>query len=43
LSFRYLRYAIIGAWVSGFAPMLFIRFGLATTSQVSRASAHPKN
>ncbi len=29
---RYLRYALVGAWVTGFAPLLYIRFGLATVS-----------
>jgi membrane-associated phospholipid phosphatase len=27
---RYIRYALIGAWISGIAPLLFIRFGLAS-------------
>lgn len=27
---RYLRYALIGIWVSGGAPLLFIRLGIAT-------------
>jgi membrane-associated phospholipid phosphatase len=30
--FRYLRYALIGAWISGFAPLLFTRTGLAEAS-----------
>ena len=30
--FRYLRYAMIGAWISGFAPLLFTRTGLAAGS-----------
>jgi hypothetical protein len=28
-SLRYLRYALVGLWVSGLAPALFIRLGLA--------------
>lgn len=28
-SLRYLRYALIGAWFTGFGPLLFIRLGLA--------------
>lgn len=27
LGLRYLRYALIGAWISGGAPLLFLRFG----------------
>jgi len=30
--FRYLRYALIGIWISGLAPLLFTRTGLATRS-----------
>lgn len=30
--FRYFRYVLIGAWISGFAPMLFVRIGLASGS-----------
>jgi hypothetical protein len=29
LALRYVRYTLIGAWVSGFAPMLFIRLRIA--------------
>lgn len=29
LSFRYIRYAIVGAWVTGGAPWVFIRAGLS--------------
>lgn len=28
-TLRYIRYALVGLWVSGIAPTLFIRFGLA--------------
>jgi len=30
--FRYLRYALVGAWISGIAPLLFTRTGLAEGS-----------
>ncbi len=33
-AFRYLRYFLIGIWVAGGAPYLFIRFGLAQPSGV---------
>jgi glycerophosphoryl diester phosphodiesterase/membrane-associated phospholipid phosphatase len=29
LVLRYVRYALVGAWVGGLAPLLFVRFGLA--------------
>lgn len=29
LMLRYLRYALVGAWIVGIAPALFVRFGLA--------------
>jgi glycerophosphoryl diester phosphodiesterase/membrane-associated phospholipid phosphatase len=29
LLLRYVRYALVGAWVGGIAPLLFVRFGLA--------------
>jgi putative copper export protein len=29
LVLRYVRYALVGAWVGGIAPVLFVRFGLA--------------
>jgi glycerophosphoryl diester phosphodiesterase/membrane-associated phospholipid phosphatase len=29
LLLRYLRYALVGAWVGGVAPLLFVRIGLA--------------
>jgi glycerophosphoryl diester phosphodiesterase/membrane-associated phospholipid phosphatase len=29
LLLRYLRYALVGAWVGGVAPLLFVRLGLA--------------
>ena len=33
---RYLRYALVGAWVSGFAPIVFIWFGLAKRIELLR-------
>jgi len=27
---RYIRYALIGTWISGFAPWFFIKVNLAT-------------
>jgi membrane-associated phospholipid phosphatase len=30
---RYLRYALVGFWISGLAPLLYIRFGLASGSK----------
>jgi glycerophosphoryl diester phosphodiesterase/membrane-associated phospholipid phosphatase len=33
LVLRYLRYALVGAWVGGMAPALFVRLGLATAAQ----------
>lgn len=32
-ALRYLRYALIGLWVSGLAPIVFMRFGLAKASE----------
>jgi glycerophosphoryl diester phosphodiesterase/membrane-associated phospholipid phosphatase len=29
LAFRYLRYSLVGMWVGGLAPLLFVRSGLA--------------
>lgn len=39
LSFRYLRYAAVGMWVAGVAPLLFVRFGLAQPAMPARAAA----
>ncbi len=36
---RYLRYALVGAWISGIAPLIFIRLGWARSE--SRPSAEP--
>lgn len=33
LVLRYLRYGLVGAWVGGVAPLLFVRFGLADPSR----------
>ena len=32
---RYIRYALIGFWISGFAPWLFVKLKLASTTHVS--------
>jgi glycerophosphoryl diester phosphodiesterase/membrane-associated phospholipid phosphatase len=34
LVLRYVRYALVGAWVGGVAPLLFVRFGLARPADV---------
>lgn len=34
---RYLRYALVGLWVTGLAPFLFVRLGLAKAGQPSEA------
>jgi glycerophosphoryl diester phosphodiesterase/membrane-associated phospholipid phosphatase len=33
LLLRYVRYALVGAWVGGIAPLLFVRFGLARAAE----------
>jgi glycerophosphoryl diester phosphodiesterase/membrane-associated phospholipid phosphatase len=38
LAFRYLRYAAVGMWVAGVAPLLFVRFGLAQPTAVPEAA-----
>lgn len=37
-TLRYIRYALVGLWVSGIAPALFIRFGLAQPD--TRVTSH---
>jgi membrane-associated phospholipid phosphatase len=32
LSLRYLRYALVGLWISALAPLIFIRLGLAAST-----------
>jgi glycerophosphoryl diester phosphodiesterase/membrane-associated phospholipid phosphatase len=39
LTLRYLRYALVGAWVGGVAPLLFVRFGLARPGELSTYAA----
>ncbi len=34
LVLRYVRYGLVGVWVSGFAPLLFRRFGLADAAPI---------
>jgi glycerophosphoryl diester phosphodiesterase/membrane-associated phospholipid phosphatase len=43
LVLRYVRYALVGAWVGGVAPLLFVRFGLARPSAPPAAASavHP--
>ncbi len=36
---RYLRYALIGLWITGGAPLLFVRFGLAERARSLRQQA----
>ena len=31
-SLRYLHYALIGLWIGGAAPLLFLRFGLGKST-----------
>ncbi len=38
LSLRYVRYMLVGLWVSGAAPWLFMRFGWAVSPQGRRIS-----
>lgn len=37
-ALRFIRYSLIGFWISALAPMLFIRLGLATTQR----NEHPR-
>jgi hypothetical protein len=39
--FRYLRYALIGFWVTGLAPYLFLRTGLAEKLKADQPEAEP--
>jgi hypothetical protein len=34
-ALRYVRYALIGFWISGFAPWLFVKVKLASPSRSS--------
>jgi glycerophosphoryl diester phosphodiesterase len=38
LVLRYLRYGLVGAWVGGIAPLLFVRFGLADPATPEHAA-----
>lgn len=47
LLFRYLRYAAVGMWAAGLAPLLFVRLGLASpdpafTADLPRAAGLPQ-
>lgn len=37
LLLRYVRYALVGAWVGGIAPLVFVRLGLASSMTVPGA------
>jgi glycerophosphoryl diester phosphodiesterase/membrane-associated phospholipid phosphatase len=39
LVLRYVRYALVGAWVVGLAPLLFVRLGLARSAETPRLPA----
>jgi glycerophosphoryl diester phosphodiesterase/membrane-associated phospholipid phosphatase len=41
LVLRYVRYALVGAWVGGVAPLLFVRFGLARPAAVAEEAPPP--
>jgi hypothetical protein len=41
LALRYVRYALVGAWVGGIAPLLFVRFGLARPAAVAVDATPP--
>jgi glycerophosphoryl diester phosphodiesterase/membrane-associated phospholipid phosphatase len=40
LVLRYVRYALVGAWVGGLAPRLFVRLGLAEVARPTPAEGH---
>lgn len=39
LGLRFVRYGLLGAWIAGLAPLLFVRLGLAASSVAERGSA----
>lgn len=39
LVFRFLRYAVVGMWVGGVAPIVFVRLGLASPDSPSEAGS----
>jgi membrane-associated phospholipid phosphatase len=41
LGLRYLRYALVGVWVGGVAPLLFVRVGLAGPAPAAALAAEP--
>lgn len=41
LVLRYLRYLLVGAWVGGIAPLLFVRLGLAEPAPASELAEVP--
>jgi membrane-associated phospholipid phosphatase len=40
-ALRYMRYFLVGFWISGLAPLLFIRLGLARAAGVTPPSPQP--
>ena len=34
-TLHYIRYALIGVWITAFAPLVFVKFGLAESKQIS--------
>ncbi|HJW90809.1 MAG TPA: phosphatase PAP2 family protein [Anaerolineales bacterium] len=41
-SLRYLRYALIGVWITALAPLLFSRLGLVQIESKLRTKKHPR-
>lgn len=41
LAFRYLRYSLVGMWVGGLAPLLFVRIGLAPPDPAFTVAQRP--
>jgi glycerophosphoryl diester phosphodiesterase/membrane-associated phospholipid phosphatase len=42
LVLRYVRYGLVGTWVAGVAPLLFVRFGLARPAEVEVREVAPE-
>lgn len=42
LAYRYLRYAAVGMWVAGLAPLAFVRLGLAASDPAFTAAPAPE-
>jgi hypothetical protein len=41
LVYRYLRYTLVGLWVAAWAPLLFVRVGLASAQRDRAAGVRP--